>query len=196
METKLAKKILALRSKNYTYQRIAETLGCSKGTISYYCGLNQKSRTLKRNQIYKNNHIIHKKIHKFMSIKKSDSSKTFKPREKTLHKKLTSKIRKFGEYKPMFNAKDLLKKIGDNPICYLTGEPIDLNDSKSYHLDHIVPKSRGGDNSLDNCGLASREANLSKTYMTYDEYVTLCRKVIDHHDKTIARTGNAPVSSG
>ena len=196
METKLAQKILDLRSKNHTYQDIAKILNCSKGTVSYHCGLNQKSKTLKRNQTYRNNHIIHKKIHRFMSIKKSDSLKVSKLREKTLSKKIFIKIRKFSEYKPMFNAKDLLKKIGDNPICYLTGEPIDLNDSKSYHLDHIIPKSRGGDNSLSNCGLASKKANLSKTYMTYEEYVELCRKVVDYYDQTIARTGNAPVSSG
>lgn len=94
----------------------------------------------------------------------------------------------------MFTVEQLLKQIGNNPTCYLTGLPIDLNDSRSYQLDHKIPKSRGGDNSLDNCGLVCRRANMSKSDMTYDEYIELCKLVISNHEKQIARAGNAPAS--
>lgn len=181
MNTKLAKKILLLREQQYTYDYIADKLGCSKGTVSYYCGNNQKNKTLNRNKQYRNSHVLNKKIYKFNSEYNKDSSQHHTT-DKTIIHKLSTKIRKFGDYKPMFKAQELLNKIGDNPVCYLTGRPIDLNDSKSYHLDHIIPKSKGGDNSLNNCQISSRIANMSKTEMTYDEYISLCREVVVYAD--------------
>jgi len=77
-----------------------------------------------------------------------------------------------------FKAKDLLAKIGDNPICYLTGRPIDLSDGRSYHLDHIVPISKGGDNTLDNCNIACKEANQAKHNLSKDEFIKLCQEVL------------------
>lgn len=179
MKAKLADKIFFLRSQNHTYSYIASKLNCSKGTVSYYCGANQKIKTLTRNKSYKDSHILNNKIYKFYSTKKNDNNK-YSFKIKTIEQKLSSKIRKFGVGKPMFKPKDLLEKIGTNPKCYLTGRNIDLNDSKSYHLDHIIPKSKGGDNSLDNCQIACRIANLSKTELTYDEYIQLCREVIEY----------------
>lgn len=181
MKNKLAQKILQLRSQNHTYSYIANKLNCSKGTVSYYCGHNQKAKTLERNREYKNSHILEKKIYKFFSPKKHNKAVSFS-KTKTIEQKLSTKIRKFGNYKFMFKSKDLLEKIGTNPKCYLTGREIDLNDSKSYHLDHIIPKSKGGDNSLDNCQIACKDANMSKTYMTYDEFVNLCREVVKYAD--------------
>jgi hypothetical protein len=42
--------ILALRAKGYSYNQIQEELGCSKGTIAYYCGAGQKEKNLQRNR--------------------------------------------------------------------------------------------------------------------------------------------------
>ena len=68
-------------------------------------------------------------------------------------------------------------------MCYLTGRPIDLNKSRSYHLDHIVPRSRGGDDSLDNCQIACREANQAKGDLLVEEFVALCKKVVEKAEK-------------
>ena len=38
-------KILKLRDEGKTYNEIKEILGCSKGTISYYCGDGQKEKS-------------------------------------------------------------------------------------------------------------------------------------------------------
>jgi 5-methylcytosine-specific restriction endonuclease McrA len=191
--SKLSQSILELRNQGYSYKKISDILKCSKSTISYHCGKDQKIRTLQRNAQYRKNNVILKKIHRFYHpyFKKSVP----KILNTNISQKLSAKIRKFGD-KPMFTVSQLLNKIGDSPVCYLTGEPIDLNDSKSYQLDHIIPKSRGGDNSLDNCQIALKKANMSKSDMTYDEYVSLCKKVISHHEFKVARAGNAPASSG
>ena len=83
----------------------------------------------------------------------------------------------------MFNEEQLAEKIGDKPKCYLTGREINLDNSRSYQLDHIIPRSKGGDNSIENCGIACREANQAKNDMSYDDFVQLCREVVAYHDK-------------
>jgi len=42
--------IIRLRSEGMTYSQIQKELGCSKGTISYYLGENQKQKTVQRSQ--------------------------------------------------------------------------------------------------------------------------------------------------
>lgn len=44
------KQILALREQGKSYSEIKSELGCSKGTISYYLGENQKEKQIKRNR--------------------------------------------------------------------------------------------------------------------------------------------------
>ena len=44
------KRILELRKKGYSYNRIASTLNCSKGTIAYHCGEGVKEKTHQRTQ--------------------------------------------------------------------------------------------------------------------------------------------------
>ena len=81
-----------------------------------------------------------------------------------------------------FTVEDLLSKIGDDPVCALTGRPIDLLKSRTYQLDHIIPKSKGGDNSLENCQLACKDANQAKHDLTLNDFISLCREVVDYHD--------------
>lgn len=193
MKSKLSKSIFELRDKGYTYNQICSELKCSKSIVSYHCGDGQKNKTLIRNAEYRQKNVILKKIHRFHQFYKTklDSGNIS---NKTIKQKLYSKIRKFGDHDPMFTVEDLLNKLGPNPVCYLTGLPIDLNDSKSYQLDHKIPKSRGGNNSLDNCGVVCKKANMSKSDMTYDEYIELCKLVISNYEKQIAHAGNAPAS--
>lgn len=44
----LKDKILKLRSLGYSYNKIQQELGCSKGTIAYHLGANQKEKTKER----------------------------------------------------------------------------------------------------------------------------------------------------
>lgn len=73
-----------------------------------------------------------------------------------------------------------LEKFGKLPTCYLTGEKINLNNTSSYHLDHVYPKSRGGSNSFENMQIATKQANLAKNDMTVEEFKELCRKIISY----------------
>ena len=84
-----------------------------------------------------------------------------------------------------FKNSELKQKLQDNPYCYLTGEKIDLMDSSSYSLDHKVPKSKGGDCSIDNCGLTTFMANQMKSNQTVDELLKNCIKIIAHNKDKI-----------
>lgn len=86
--------------------------------------------------------------------------------------------------KNMFTVDQLLEKIGENPKCYLTGRMIDLTKGNTYQLDHIIPRSKGGDNSLDNCGLACREANMAKNDLLPEEFYLLCLEVVNNIKST------------
>lgn len=53
-------KILKLRKEGKSYNEIQAILGCSKGTISYYCSDNQKDKALKRQAKRRRNFLIKK----------------------------------------------------------------------------------------------------------------------------------------
>ncbi len=76
-----------------------------------------------------------------------------------------------------FTVQDVLDKFGTNPTCYLTGDSIDISKPSSYHFDHIIPKSKGGQSTIDNLGLCTKQANMAKGNMTADEFVNFCRKI-------------------
>jgi hypothetical protein len=65
--TELQVKILELRSRGYSYNLIVEELGCSKGTVSYYCGQDQKLKSLSRQRDHRSQ--IRKFIQEFKSGK-------------------------------------------------------------------------------------------------------------------------------
>ena len=138
------------------------------------------------------NHIFSKKIENFRGNRDNYKNKPkyipVPSKEKDINTILNNKIRRFHrdkkqwKYPPMtFKPKDLLEKIGDNPVCYLTGRKIDLLDGKSYHLDHIVPKDKGGSNTLDNCNIACKDANQAKGNLLYNEFILLCKEVLDYN---------------
>lgn len=82
-----------------------------------------------------------------------------------------------------FTAEDVLAKFGPNPVCYLTGEPIDWQDGNSYQLDHVTALSAGGLSNLDNLELAKPAPNMMKRHFTVAEYVETCRAVVLHSDR-------------
>ena len=167
----MKQEILQLRSKGLTYDQIADRLGCSKSTISFHCSKDGKARVAARNQKNRKKDPLRKKIHQFND------------------RPVYEKIYNFNGCRmkdTKFTKQDLLNKIGDNPTCAITGVPIELSKPETYSLDHIMPRSRGGENSLDNCQLVTRQVNQAKSDMTTEEFVLLCKQVIA---KNRGRTG-------
>jgi CRISPR/Cas system Type II protein with McrA/HNH and RuvC-like nuclease domain len=80
-----------------------------------------------------------------------------------------------------FTIQNIIEKFEQQPCCYLTGDPISIYDVKSYEFDHMIPKSRGGSNTLENLGICTRSANRAKQDMTPDEFIALCSKIANHN---------------
>lgn len=186
-QSKIANQILLLHQDGKSYAQIAELLKCSKGTISYHLGIGQKDKT-KIRQLNKRtkNHPFQRKLENFRNKVKpfpTIFNPTYQNKQLINHKiKRFHMDRKTGSYaKPTFTLDDVISKFGSNPVCYLTGEPININLPRTYQFDHIIPVDRGGENSLDNLGLTTRLANMAKTNMTHDEFVALCLKVVEYH---------------
>jgi 5-methylcytosine-specific restriction endonuclease McrA len=99
-----------------------------------------------------------------------------------------------------YGYKEVMEKIGikedaldricelaekESPKCYLTGRTINLQDTKSWNLDHITPKSRGGTGNLDNMEIACKDANQAKGSLTVEETLNLCKEILEHHGYNI-----------
>jgi len=179
--------ILNLRKIGLSYKDIQKKLGCSKSTISYYCGKDQRDKKNLRQQKRRSISVLRNKIETFLYKNKTINHHIEDHRDirKILQIKLSffSMNRKTKAVKQKFSLQDLIDKIGDNPVCYLTGRPIDLSDGRSYHLDHIVPISRGGSNDLSNCQIACKEANQAKNNLSVNEFIQLCQEVINKSPK-------------
>jgi len=177
--------ILRLRSEGLSYREIEKRVGCCRGTISYYCGEGQKEKSRNRQRTNRaKRHPFQSKVERFAFQYSQRDKKISKTSwEKLLYAKLKRFIRmpddKYGT--PEFTVQDVLDKVGDTPKCYLTGRPINIHDTSSYHFDHILPRSKGGDNSLDNLGIAVKDANLAKRGLTVEEFVQLCKDVVEYN---------------
>jgi len=177
--------IIRLHREGNSYSEIQKVLGCSKSTISYHCGDGSEKKRTKK--IVKERSAIVRKISAFRS---RTSKEEF---DKQLNKKISIKTKTFrraskgskthglvNNIKKDYSYKDVLDKIGKNPQCYLTGEPIDLSDSSSYQLDHIVPTSKGGTNDLSNLAICTKQANIAKSNLSLEELKELCEKILKH----------------
>jgi 5-methylcytosine-specific restriction endonuclease McrA len=184
----LKDKILALRSQNKSYGEIQKILGCSKGTICFHCGSGQKLKNAIRTKVNRS------KAHPFQSKSQSFSYSKYKiPKKKPQRykddKKLYLKIYKFSKrFKGntnknyiMIPVQDIINKFSENPVCYLTGELINIYKPKTYEFDHKIPASRGGDNSLNNLGICTKVANQAKKDLTPDEFINLCKQVLEYN---------------
>ena len=67
--------------------------------------------------------------------------------------------------------------------CYICNEAIDFDAPKqgedseySYWPDHVIPYSRGGDNTIDNVRPCHRVCNQNKNTKTYDEYIDFLKE--------------------
>jgi CRISPR/Cas system Type II protein with McrA/HNH and RuvC-like nuclease domain len=163
----MKEQIIKLRSEGLTYNQIVERLGCSQSTISFHCAKDGKAKVAARNQKNRKKDPLRKKVHAFA--------------ERKVYQKIYNFNGKAAIKDSKFTKEELLNKIGNNPSCAITGVPIDLSKPETYSLDHIMPRSRGGENSLDNCQIVTRQVNQAKSDLTTEEFVLLCKKVIEHN---------------
>ena len=69
--------------------------------------------------------------------------------------------------------------------CALTGEPLDPSDAS---MDHILAVSRGGPHTIENAQIVRKDVNRAKGTLTNEEFISLCRAVVRHAEKTNSQT--------
>lgn len=175
--------ILQLHSEGKSRPEICRILQCHKSTVSYHLTPGQKEKFLERNNRYRGAAPILRKFERFKRPSEVSEKQAVRY-EQTLYRKIRefSKDRKTSTMKdkPTFTNQEAMEKISANPVCYLTGTPIDLSKSSTYSLDHMIPRSRGGTNSLENMGLCTATANQAKFNLTVEEFHALCKSVVAH----------------
>jgi len=170
----MKEKILELRNEGKSYREIQKILGCSKSTISYHCGNGQKEKTKNRTKKRRENKIV-EKLERFKYRKlryKKESVRKFNKRDNGIKGRVNK------DYDLNFTWLDIIEKFNENTICYLTGININLFEG-DYQLDHIVPVSRGGNNSIDNLGITHPIVNQMKGDLTPEELIEWCIKILE-----------------
>lgn len=163
----MKERIQKLKDEGKTHLEISKEIGCSKSTVSYWCNKETREKAKSKN-IKRKSQLL---------IRKSD---TFKTKVKKFQLTQGGSDHRYGLV-TTFTTKDLFNKIGDTPKCYLTGRSIDLSLTKTYHLDHIIPFSKGGPSTIENVGLACKEANLAKSDLLLEDFINLCKEVLEHN---------------
>jgi 5-methylcytosine-specific restriction endonuclease McrA len=168
--------ILKLRAEGKSYSEIRNITGASKGTISYHCGHGQKEKNKIRSDKSKNRHPYTQKYYNFIDV---ESRKYQQIKTEFSYKKFTSKCG--------FTLKDIIKKFGENPKCYLTGRSINIYETETYHFDHIIPVSRGGSHKLENLGICCSFANIAKSDLCTEEFLALCKEILEYAGYNITK---------
>ena len=187
--TELNKQIIALRKKGLSYNQIAKKLNCSKSTVSY--ALSSKTRRLakeKHDRMPRHEKLSIKKYLplnvQFLKNRTQTKKHTSLVTPRQISKAISNKASTF-QRTMTFNYEDVYAKYGDHFPCALTGRPLDFNKPHTYEYDHIIPTSRGGDNTLSNMQIVCPEVNRAKQNLTDDEFLDLCKEVVIHHGHKI-----------
>lgn len=185
--------IIRLRNEGRSYNDISKELGCSKTIVSYHINESTRSRAKLHAQKV---HPFQTKLYRFNRTDCVPKNTAYeRKRKKTVNDRLLAKIRTFNRQgaagtmydKKSFTIQDIIAKFGEKPKCYLTGIEIDIYETHTYEFDHIIPRSRGGQNTLDNLGIVIKRANQAKNNMTPDEFKNLCKLILEHDGYQVIR---------
>lgn len=58
-------------------------------------------------------------------------------------------------------------------LCYYCKDPLDWNSRKTFHLEHMIPLSRGGSHGFDNWCISCAPCNFKKHAKTAEEFMKL-----------------------
>lgn len=184
---------LSLRQEGKSYNEICKVLNCSKSTVAYHLNSTTKQATRvwqsrRRKEDWRYQFMY--KCSNFLTRKdRSQHSRTmcldWNKKFRTRVSEFCNRYKNKGNLVKKCNYKEVLEYLkGTKVNCYLTGTPIDL-EKDDYCFDHIVPVSKGGTNDLSNLGITIPIANYSKSDLTVEEYLELCKKVLEHYGYTV-----------
>jgi len=187
----LKEKIIKLHNQGLKYRQIQKELDCSMGTIAYHLNSTSKAKTRQRSIKFKTNNPLKIRLSRFNNAKNhiSIQNKILTKQRKILLRKL-NKFYKRGNMSDKITLEQFMEKHKNGFFCYLTGKPININDGQSYEFDHIIPKSQGGHNTLDNLGLCLTEVNKAKYDKTPEEFFQICKDVLLYNGYQVTKNAS------
>lgn len=168
--TELGKRIIELREKGYSYRKISNELNCSLNAVQYHLVEKTRLKNREKSKLYKNRKKNNIKVEK-------KHYKESKELLQSLHARRYGFLGKVKENEKRFSFYEFRDYLIKNNFCYLTGEIINIEEKDSYEIDHIIPKSKNGERTLNNLGLLSKKINQAKKDMDLFEFIDLCNKV-------------------
>lgn len=186
--------ILKLFAEGKTYPQIRKILNCSISNIVYHCSPGQKAKSKARNQKSAWRKALLHKINGFNQIRIAKNHIVISSNDRRFKQKIHKfnskgrELMKSGES----TKKQIMEKIGKEPKCYLTGRKINLQEPATYQFDHIVPRTKGGDNSIENFGLACKEANQAKRDLMLDNFLLLCKDILEYNGYEVKQNQSTP----
>lgn len=168
--------IQQLKNKGLSTKQIAQQLQLRYSEVYYHLNPEYRARKIIQNRLRKHSHPY---ISKLMHFKQKTNLKTLKASSNEYQ--IYSKIYGFTGGVMNFTYKDVINKFGETPVCYLTGQTIDISKPDTFSFDHKIPRSRGGENTLDNLGICTAEVNQAKRDKTPEEFIELCQAVVQHN---------------
>ena len=182
--TKLQTRINDLYWDGLSNRAISKECDCTEKMVEFYLNrlMSKVNHKRRKTPAYKAKHKPRSKIPKYFidrvtSFKKRKSETA----EEKYTKVLKRRIYTFTKGNNMFTPKELLEKISKEPKCWITGKSIELKDTSSWQLDHKVPKSQGGENTLENCDIATKDANSCKGPLLMEDFISICIQTLENH---------------
>lgn len=84
------------------------------------------------------------------------------------------------QHKYYFSLKQFEEKVRSHPYDEYTGWKLDIEDPKDWSPDHRIPRSLGGNCSLENCAITSTKVNMAKGNQSIEEFLEMCRAFCRH----------------
>lgn len=144
--------IQQLHRDGLTVGQISRATGVPYTTVRYHCGYREKA--IQQSRSFRQKNPLSPKVDEYCRSSKEDRD---------------------------FSLEDVEARFLEHPVCYLSGDPLDLSDPASWSFDHKIPKSRGGRSDFSNMAISCRKANMAKGDSTPEEFLELCKKVLNHH---------------
>ena len=188
----LKEKVLELKSKGLNQSQIVEKLGCARSTVCWH--FNPEKQLKKAQDRKKKIPDYEVKNCRNMSrffCAKTENKQPFKIKDLTFgqaHVNNRNRLKCFSrhyksnkmEQKTKINSvkeKYGITESNTTFICRYTAKILDWTRPAEYQYDHIIPRSRGGENTLENLQIISKEANQAKGDMTHEEFVNFIKLV-------------------
>lgn len=126
----------------------------------------------------------YRQINKKLGIAKSTLNDWFSPdgRQKTLKRnasltaRFRRKVSRAGFKIKGVSTFDLVERLKNRNFCYLCGNKIDLFIDK-YDLDHVQPKSKGGNSQIKNLHPACSDCNYLKGNLSLDDLFVKIKEI-------------------